>query len=412
MRTVNHTARVLARTLIAASLAAVALTTTTVAAHAGDFPPVIDGGGKSTGKPNPGKPNPGNPGTPGTPGTGTPAPPTTSSVFVPFPTGAELYQVPEWGYSTVYCARLTDGRYALGVRITYSLDDTGKVNPLGKDCVYPPSPVLTPAVCAGAVKATITGPYRNPTVASKTLLNATYHSAFEKARTVANCDKDVTAAVSKALTDYGQYKLVTTSTVHACTIKTYPGSKQAPELLNCKARTLAPATWRAQVWCSGWSKDWTGTHAFTEDECAGKAGATWSCVTTGTATIAGTPAATPRQRGTTYPMAWPKPRITGVTGIHNSRTQVTHTSGTPTKAQLDLTPTSIKAWVASTPGNPATVKHTTRFDGTFTHRTITISKIDLATGATTTTTSTAQAPGTGTCTQTATVIITRPRISN
>lgn len=393
------------RRILAALLATIVLIGGT-AGIASAEPPVI-GGGSSTGPkppPDPGN-NPGNPGNGG--GGGEPSPYVTQ--YIPLPPKATVWQVPEFGNHTVVCGKQPGSWYAIGVRITL-LRDGDTYRWVSGDCVYPPKPFIVNRVCAGHVDLTVVGPMRNPVVKSRTIYDARESAKFETTKALRDCDESISAYVTQPLRDLGRYLLTADTVVYAVKVRVHPGTSQPDEILSTTRRVMPQRGWRAQVWCDGWSSDWSGNHSYTMTECLSKGIGNAKCVVGG-GSYGGIKGGRVEafHDGTARPLTFGALKVTGARNVSvKSTSLLVDADSTPWSinpadgpysetqpfvlkalgTNPDRTQWSLAFQSAGHPDKPWTARKKATFAADFTLRTVTIRSIDLATGKPTITSTT------------------------
>lgn len=425
--------------IVAAAAAASALMVGTALAQQG-WPPTATGGTTVGGGASGGTSNGGGSGG-GSTGGGSYTPP-------PPPTGTGwTYGTYRWAQDTTYsprsengiadvtCARRTTPSgapwYATGFTWRAATDGTGNAGTVPTrstwSCTYPPQPVDRPVVCSESVTITADGPKGNPQVAERRLYGPTVtSSAWSSDRSSpTKCTQSTSAAVSLPLVDLGRYQVDAVGRMVPCTQRSYPGQERAAEIVDCRAAYSAPRRFLSQVWCGGWSRDWSGTHTFTPDECRDASGRPWTCGPTAPPTLDGLPTPVSLLRdGKTHRAVWTPVVLSG--GVRNARDWTTTLTlgrnstpaprvGLPESAQpFAVTPAGrepggtgrvagqqtaydIRWWDAGDPGRDWTAARTVGFTADFPVETITITSLDLATGAMTVAARTTTVTGTGTC---------------
>lgn len=337
--------------------------------------------------------------------------------------------------ATVTCARRTTATgapwFAIGFRWRAASDGTGNAGAVPTrstwTCVYPPQPVDRPILCSESVTITADGPRGNPQVATRRLYGpAVTPSAWAAdRRSPAKCTASTSASVSVPLRDLGRYQVDAVGRMVPCTLRSYPGQGRPAEIVGCGGGYNAPRTFYSQVWCSGWSRDWSGAHSFTADECRDASPRAWTCGPTAPPTLDGLPTPVSLLRdGKTHRAEWTPVQPTGA--LRNVRGWTTTLTldrdatpavrqGQPESAQpfairpagnrpgglgkVDGQPLGydIQWWMAGFPERDWKVDRTVGFTADFAAETITITGLNIANGAMTTTASTTYVTGQATC---------------
>ncbi|MGV8845808.1 MAG: hypothetical protein ACOH1Y_11540 [Propionicimonas sp.] len=159
-------------------------------------------------------------------------------------------------------------------------------------CIDPPHYDDQDWKCADTVGATADGPYNNPEVPASRFFSAGPTPSPFKAsgqKSLALCGVAFNQSFVVAMKELGQYKLTATGMQVPCTVRHYttPNAKTgvipADFIVSCGAPyPYSVQSVKAQVWCSGYSLDWSGNHSFLQDECKEVPGR-WTCGPTITA---------------------------------------------------------------------------------------------------------------------------------
>jgi hypothetical protein len=273
-------------------------------------------------------------------------------------------------------------------------------------CSYPPVQKVS-AVCAISIGGTLTGPMRNPTIASKVDNLGTEMSAFASGtRTVAACTDSYTRVFEERMTDWGYWRLDAVGKKANCTWRKYLETGRM-EFIGCSGTMSMRQSVLGTSSCKGFV---VGRHVpglrFIGDDCEGAPTGTpgaWQCVTSGAPSLSGARAAEFEafRDGEKNPGLWPAPGVTGVGNVRDKRTTLTIDKGsTPMRpgAAMDaanqpfvVSPKAgtVAGWrnswdlqwmEAGMPGRPWVAQPRWTFTGDFTTSTSTLVGIDMRTG--------------------------------
>lgn len=454
------------------------------------------GTGSGRPKPKPGKPNTGlptNPGT-GTPGAGTGGP---SSGLGPG-AGNMTYSTTNYYWfpaqrGSVPSSLGTDGTYLPG-SVTASFASTacagGRTTQWGPyvgvstyqqgtwrddlqnsgqpwrtqtvstyDCKSPAKYNDSPVTCAYSAGARAVGPYGNPSVPSRTLLDSgPILTAFVKggSKSLSLCTQGFQQSFNVSSSDYGRYQISANGRATACVYRDYyapnerTGVQPPDQIVGCSGQfPFAVGSARWQQFCPnpGWTLDWSGSHSFTNAECLTSSSPTWTCgpQIRQYGTYAGLPATgavNVIDDGKNRKVQWNTPVLTGIKNAREKGMRLDYQSGTPFRLGVgpgsSLQPFTAKpaadswgtgwygtttskgksAWdlnfqAAGLPGKPWTARPNWKFKGEFTVKQVTVKAIDWRTGQMTTSVSNVQKTMSATCTgQPVSINAYRARISN
>jgi hypothetical protein len=138
--------------------------------------------------------------------------------------------------------------------------------------------------CAATTGATLVGPTGNPDVKQKTTSFGPANSPFAASgyKNLSLCDDAFMQPFPVASNVMGKYLLTGTGRQIPCTIRQYTtpnartGKTPPAEILSCGFEfpyMHEEVKW--QLWCGGWSMDYSGKHSFTQEECKTKD--KWDC---------------------------------------------------------------------------------------------------------------------------------------
>ena len=178
------------------------------------------------------------------------------------------------------CVRLSDGRYSSGYYLTmYEPTVSNPVpSPLGNTyrqgvytCQYKPASTvaITDVTCATVATLTVTGTVNY----SKTVTSPWTTDPTDPVK----CAESLNVDAPWALSEMGRYIRTGSSTLVPCKRFDYTGT-QPTEIGECGPAYSSTWTKEAQVWCDGWSEDYSGSHTYTMDECRRPEKLRWHCV--------------------------------------------------------------------------------------------------------------------------------------
>lgn len=252
---------------------------------------MIDGGGSVGGGASGGSSSGGGGSSSGG-GTVTPTPPTQMTGVEYWPEGVTQNN----RFGTISCDYLPDGRRPLGFRWSVNLFPNGNfdTSTYKTTCLYAAVPTTKLVACSWGGRINIAGPYQNaqqPFVAPRNpYASQSFAAAFQTNQTVANCGKRLDFYSGAEITAYGRYQLTATPLKVWCSETVY--EQQSATIGSCGAPFASGGqVVKAQVWCGGgFSRDWSGGHLFSDEECVGQNGAPGliSCAPTAP-TVAGLP---------------------------------------------------------------------------------------------------------------------------
>jgi hypothetical protein len=272
-------------------------------------------------------------------------------------------------------------------------------------CSYPPVQMVS-AVCAISIGGTMTGPMRNPTIASTSRNLGTEPTAFASGtRTMAACTQGYQRTFKERMTAWGHWTLAAVGTRKNCTWRKYIETGRM-EFIGCSAPMRMTQSVLGTSSCQGFV---VGRHVlglrFTGDDCEGQVSTpgAWKCVTSGAPSLSGARAAEFQafRDGAKNPGVWPAPAVSGVGNVRDKRTTLTiDKASTPMRAGVAVdgasqpfvvTPKAgtVAGWRnawdlqwmdAGMPGRPWIAKPRWSFTGDFTTSTRTLVGIDMRTG--------------------------------
>lgn len=215
------------------------------------------------------------------------------------------------------------------------------------DCISAAAWTETPVQCVLSYTTKVIGPLNNPQVAKGTrVLKDRVETPFAqtgKTKPVL-CERSRTLSVGTRLDHYGAWRIRAGRRVATCTLFSYVRAdvrtkKMPPDRIGeCATLPSATVTAKAQVFCErpGWTRDWSGTHAYTPQDCLTHPDGVWDCgPRTGPARLDGRPA-TPANivnDGADHSLRWTPPAPRGeVRDVHEDRVRLTYLGGTPHRA--------------------------------------------------------------------------------
>lgn len=212
------------------------------------------------------------------------------------------------------------------------------------DCISAAAWTETPVQCVISYTTRAVGPLNNPQVAQDTrLLHDREPTAFAEAGKTKPvlCERSRTLPVGTRLDHYGAWKIKASRRVATCTLFTYIRAdvrtkKMPPNRIGeCVTLPADTVSAKAQVFCErpGWTRDWSGTHAYTPQDCLTHPGGVWDCGSpSGAPRLDGRPA-TPANivnDGADHSLRWAPPAPRGeVRAVHEDRVRLSFLGGTP-----------------------------------------------------------------------------------
>lgn len=212
------------------------------------------------------------------------------------------------------------------------------------DCVSAAAWVETPVECVLSFTTKVVGPRGNPQVAKgvRTLHDREETAFAQTGKTKPLlCERSRLLPVGAKLDHYGAWQIKASRRVASCTLFSYVRrdvrtQRIPPDRIGeCVTLPSASVTAKAQVFCErpGWTRDWSGTHTYTPQDCLTHVGGVWDCgPRTGSARLDGRPA-TPANiinDGADHSLKWTPPAPRGaVRSVHEDRVRLTFLGGTP-----------------------------------------------------------------------------------
>lgn len=289
-------------------------------------------------------------------------------------------------------------------------------------CNYEAPATETDVSCAQSVKITVNGPMSDPvTIFGPTTKMSAWSQTSTSRKDVTLCGTSVSQFAHVKLPKLGRYKMDVLEGLVPCKLYVYPGGKQPSEIKLCGSVTFVPKVFLAQQWCNGSSKDWSGSHSFTMDECGGpppKFNGPWSCnVPSVTLDLRAAPHGV-LDDGKVHNAKWQRTRVTGA-GVRAAglwKTQVTVKSGSSpsrggpqdSKTQPYIAPSAVwmagdqttnrfQWFAASVAGSDWTLTRRVGFTAQFSTPSVTIESVNVLTGEMTVSSTTIWRAGSSTC---------------